>query len=174
MPSNIIDIFYYFMPGAFYILSNLYLFNNFVWEKVLNNSMEHSGELLVFIILVFSFILGLFFEGLSKIWLDPETQEKEKYYQINRWLWFHKKRELPEYFSSRASFYRNMTIPLLLIILSVCGSSIDIIESHKEIISFFIIITFAISMKSFVHYKNKELEVLKGFKKDRFYSRLNV
>ncbi|MFY9484716.1 MAG: hypothetical protein WAP74_03815 [Patescibacteria group bacterium] len=164
MINDLTDIFYYFLPGSFLISVALYSF----WDSLqTNNFISKSGEFSVLIFLVLSLISGLFLEGLSKIWLDSPTTRirKQEIYKINAYLFFHNRRSLPEYFSTRSAFFRNFTLSSLLSVITLTfGQKIS--GSTGSLIMLGLLTFFAISLKLHSLNQAKELEILENYRDD--------
>ncbi len=122
MQFNINEFFYNIIPGSVFLLFwyiKVEEMQNIVSSinSLFNNSLA-SGIMLFIIALS----LGLIFHGIwrtVKYFLFKSCKNNTKEYYENAYLWAKNKRELPEYFSSRAAVWCGLIIGLIISIFIV-------------------------------------------------------
>lgn len=174
MSDKIFDLFYYFIPGSFWVAVNLLIFKQYFTSQL----PKDVDPLIVFALLfIISIVAGLFIEFFS--WLILRDSVKGRYEEqyggqdlirkINRKLYLENKRTLPEHYSGRAEFFRNMVVVGWSFIASYLIHYFCITKNELDFLGALGCILFAsLSLHIYHKYAKQEVAILYNYHNDAY------
>lgn len=123
MNFNLNEFFYNILPGTFFLLfwikENTTFYNYFLSAK----SIVNNDAVLGITLLIFAFFVGLILHGVQRTikyyYTLKDEKKNSKFYDQNAYIWAKGYRQLPEFFSSRASVWGSSIVGLALSIFIV-------------------------------------------------------
>lgn len=113
--EKVIEVFYNFLPGLFYLSLWIIIFynniNKFLQSYPILENLSRNELVAIVLGLSFFLITSYILHGLLQIYKKNRNLAKdEDLYRANRWLWFKGKQNLSEFHCSRSAFFGNMFV----------------------------------------------------------------
>lgn len=177
------QIFYVLIPGAVLLLGGLYIWHALRLEKMTFDLPTRIDSPLALVVLVLaSFVLGLLVELFSSLlvriipFLNYKRRDPPNNHKANRWLFAHGAAALPQHFSVRNAFFRNLSFVFLVFCLIpvVSGFKFSGYPTRQGLVISALLFLLAVgSYRAAVYYHTKESGTLSDYWDDISHRRLS-